>query len=117
MPINLTRSVSSLSGVPFPKGSNVYGSLPCLGGSHAPGVFPLPEGDHVSNGLPFHSNFNISRIFPFLCGTYPPSNLWKQGGNYFPRENTYHGGYSSTPSPYIGGPYGPFGINMSLPLG
>ena len=55
--INLIRSVPPLSHLPYPRGSN------------------------VSSGVTFLGNVNIFGSRPFLRGTYPPSNFWKQGGN------------------------------------
>ena len=63
--------------------------FPFLVSSHAPKSFPIPKGGHVSSGSPFPSNVNVYGSFPFPRGTYPLRNIWKQGGNYFPKGNIY----------------------------
>lgn len=45
--INPTASVHWLSGVQFPRGSNVSKGIPFLGGSHSPKSFSLLGGSHV----------------------------------------------------------------------
>lgn len=91
-------------------------SIQVLGVRHAPGSSPIHAGSHVSNGLPFLENSNVLGNFPFSRGTYPPSNVQQQGGNYFPRGNMYKKGYPSNPSPFMWGPYGSFGLKTPLPL-
>lgn len=84
--VHPTSSVKSLNGVPFHGGNNVSRGLPFLGGSHSPWIFPLIVVGHVSCVLPFLGNVSIPRRFPFPWGTYSPTNIFTQGGTYFPRE-------------------------------
>ena len=79
-------------------------------------MFSVPRGSHASSHLPFLGNINALGSYPLLGGTYPPSNVWKQGRNYLSMVSSYQGGYSFSPSPYIGGPYDPSGLKTSLPL-
>jgi hypothetical protein len=115
--INLIRSVTPPSILPYPRVSHVPSSLPFLGGTNPFGSYPFPRGGDASSGQHFPANVNIPRIYHFLGSTYSPSNVWKQGCNYFHGGSSYQVGNSYTPNSYMGGPYGPSGLNMPLPLG
>lgn len=109
--VNLIGSVPPSSGLPYPGGSDVSRGFLFLRGTDPPRSYPFPFDGHVSSGLPFPENVNIPRSYHFPAGTYPPSNVWKQGGNYFPRGNTYQGGYSFAPNLYAERYYGSFCLN------
>ena len=83
--INLIGTIPCLCGLHYTRGSNVSDGLPLLGGINPTRSSSFPRGSHVSRKVPFPRNVDILGSYHFPRVTYPLTDVWKHGGNYFPK--------------------------------